>query len=130
MIRGRIPLPGLVPAIAAIFLLYASTAVAGNPDTRWKTIQGKTAEDVIHYDPYSVIPSGPDRIRVQVAGFGPDRVPRKAVEEYDCANRIVRDVEVVVEKPGKPAAHTFSPSDWRDVPRDTPRGELLKTLCR
>jgi hypothetical protein len=96
-----------------------------------KSSNGKRSPgERILYDRDSVVPSGPNRFRVWIAGFDADRSPRKSLEEIDCANRIVRNIEVVVEKPGKPVAHTFSPSEWRDVPRESPRGELLKTLCR
>ncbi len=121
-------------ALFAFFSAFLATAICAGPTgaakQQWKDIPGKTGEERILYDADSVVPSGPGRFRVWVTGFDKDRFPRKSQEEYDCGNRIVRDVEVIVEKPGKPVSHTFAPSEWRDVPRDTPRGELLRTLCR
>lgn len=63
-------------------------------------------------------------------GFDAEHASRKTLEEYDCSNRIVREVEAIVERPGKPVSHTLVPSDWRDVARESPRGEILKFLCR
>jgi hypothetical protein len=112
------------------FLLSFVTGVAGAATERWKVIAGKEGEERILYDPDSVIPGGPGRYRVWIMGFDKDHFPRKSLEEFDCANRIVRDVEVIVERPNKPVTHTLTPSDWRSVVRDSPRGELFKILCR
>ena len=103
-------------------------ATAGNE--RWKAIPGKNGEDRILYDRSSVIPLRPGVYRVWIMGFDKDNFPRKSLEEFDCSNRIVRDVEVIVERPNKPVAHTITPSDWSGVVRDSPRGELFKILCR
>jgi hypothetical protein len=124
---ARIAILAVLAALSAV-ALFAMPAEAAQQ--RWRDIPGKTGEERILYDADSVVPSGPDRYRVWVTGFEKDRFPRKSQEEYDCRNRIFRDIEVIVEKPGKPATHTFTPTEWRDVPRDTPRGELLKILCR
>ncbi len=119
---------------AFLFLLYSSLTIltgighAGNE--RWKAIAGKTGEERILYDPDSVIPSGPRTFRIWIMGFDANGAPKKSREEFDCTNRIVRDVEVISEKPNRPVSHTFTPSDWRGVIRETPRGELFKILCR
>jgi len=123
--KNRMALPAIAAAVACLFLWGAAEAAE-----RWKEVPGKGAQDRILYDADSVVPSGPRNFRVWVIGFEKDGFPRKSHEEFDCANRIVRDVEVVVERPGKPVSHSFTPSEWRDVPRDAPRGKLLKTLCR
>jgi len=112
------------------FLLSFVTGVAGAATERWKAIAGKEGEERILYDPDSVVPSGPRVFRVWILGFDKGHFPRKSFEEFDCANRIVRDVEVKVERPNKPVAHTFTPSDWTGVVRNSPRGELLKILCQ
>src|SRR3990172_7633348 len=104
----------------AVFLFFLSSCLvllmeigyAGNE--RWKAIAGKTGEERILYDPDSIIPSG----------------SRKSREEFDCNNKIVRDVEVISEKPNRPVIHTFPSSEWHGVVRETPRGELFKNLCR
>ncbi len=120
--------------MAFLFLLFSSLAVpienaaAGNE--RWKAIAGKTGEERILYDPDSIIPSGPRTFRVWIMGFDGNGFPRKSREEFDCINRIMRDVEVISEKPNRPVTHTFTPSDWTGVVRETPRGELFKNLCR
>ena len=117
-----------------LFFLYSALIIfmgighAGNE--RWKAIAGKTGEERILYDPDSIIPSGPRTFRVWIMGFDADHFPRKSREEFDCINRIVRDVEVISEKPNRPVNHTFTPSDWHGVVRETPRGELFKNLCR
>jgi hypothetical protein len=117
-----------------LFFLYSSLMIfmgighAGNE--RWKAIAGKTGEERILYDPDSIIPSGPRTFQVWIMGFDANGFPRKSREEFDCINRIVRDVEVISEKPNRPVNHTFPPSDWHGVIRETPRGELFKTLCR
>lgn len=139
--RGRSGLTGenegifvKIRCLAFLFLLVLSfqvstaNAVAGNE--RWKAIAGKNGEDRVIYDPDSVVPLRPGVFRVRIMGFDKDHSPRKSLEEFDCSNRIVRDVEVVVEKPNKPASRTITPSDWRDVGRESPRGELFKILCR
>ena len=117
-----------------LFLLVSSSvvslgnAVAGNE--RWKAIAGKSGEDRILYDPDSIIPSGPRTFRVWIMSFDKDHSPRRSMEEIDCPNKIYRDLEVITEKPGKPIHHTFTPSEWRGIVLEAPRGELLKILCR
>ena len=117
-----------------LFFLYSSliifTGIGHAGNERWKAIAGKTGEERILYDPDSIIPSGPRTFRVWIMGFDADHFPRKSREEFDCINRIVRDVEVISEKPNRPVNHTFTPSDWHGVVRETPRGELFKNLCR
>ena len=112
------------------FLLSPGTGAAEAATERWKAIAGKEGGGRILYDPDSVIPGGQGRYRVWIMGFDKDHFPRKSMEEFDCVNRIVRDVEVIVERPNKPVAHTFTPSDWTGVVRESPRGELFKILCR
>jgi hypothetical protein len=116
--------------LASAFLLSLAAGTAESAKERWKAIAGKEEVGRILYDPDSVIPAGPRRYRVWIMDFDKDHFPRKSLEEFDCANRIVRDVEVIVERPNKPVAHTFTPSDWRGVVRESARGELFKILCR
>ncbi len=118
----------LFSALLAAWTVLPEPASAGQE--RWKVITGKSAEDRIIYDPDSVIPSGPMRFRVWVAGFDADGFPRKTLEEFDCTNRIVRDAEVVAEKPNRPPIRTITPSAWRGIVRESPRGDLYKILCR
>ncbi len=121
-------------AAVFLFLLFSTSimvpgiAHAGNE--RWKAIAGKTGEERMLYDPDSILPSGPRTFRVWIMGFDSDHFPRKSLEEFDCANKIVRDVEVISEKPNKPMTRAITPSDWRGVVRESPRGELFKILCR
>lgn len=112
------------------FLLPFDAGAAEAAMERWKAISGKGGEERVLYDPDSIVPAGQGKFRVWVIGFDKDHSPRKSMEEFDCSNRIVRDVEVIVERPNKPVAHTFTPSDWRGVARESPRGELYKILCR
>jgi len=112
------------------FLLSLGTGAAEAANERWKEIAGKEGEERILYDPDSVIPAGPDRYRVWIIGFDKDHFPRKSLEEIDCSNKIIRDIEVIVERPNKPVAHTVTPSDWTGVVRESPRGQLFKILCR
>ena len=130
MIDGKKPNLTLILILVSGFLLSLGTGAAEGAKERWKAIAGKEGEERILYDPDSVIPGGPRRYRVWIMGFDKDHFPRKSMEEFDCANRIVRDVEVIVERPNKPVAHTFTPSDWTGVVRESPRGELFKILCR
>ena len=121
-------------AVLVLVLLLAPlpapqrSAFAANE--RWIAIAGRNGEGRILYDPGSVIPSGPGKFRVWIMGFDADQFPRKSQEEFDCSNKIVRDIEVVSERPGKPATRAIAPSEWRGVVRETPRWELFKTLCR
>jgi hypothetical protein len=121
-------------SLVFLFLLISSSGVSlGNAaagNERWKAIAGKNGEDRVLYDPDSVIPLRPGVFRVWIMGFDKDHSPRKSLEEFDCSNRIVRDVEVVVEKPNKSVSHTITPSDWSGVVRESPKGELFKILCR
>ena len=121
--------------VLMLFLLLVSsfipsprTADAGNE--RWKAIAGKNGEERILYDPDSVLSLRPGVVRVWVMGFDNNHSPRRSQEEIDCSNKIVRDIEVITEKPNKPTLHTITPSDWRGIVLDSPRGELLKILCR
>jgi hypothetical protein len=116
-----------------IFLCLSSffssrLAEAGND--RWKAIAGKNGEERILYDPDSIIPSGMRTFRVWIMGFDANGFSRKSQEEFDCSNKIVRDVEVILERPGKPMTRANAPSEWRGVVRETPRWELFQTLCR
>lgn len=121
-------------ALVSLFLLISSwMALPGNAAAgkeRWVAIAGKNGEERILYDRDSVIPSGPGMFRVWIAGFDADHFPRKSLEEFDCSNKIVRDAEVISERPNKPAVHTITPSAWRGIVRESPRGDLYKVLCR
>jgi len=120
--------------LVLLFLLISSSAVSlGNADAgneRWKAITGKTGDDRILYDPDSVIPLRPGVFRVRIMDFDKNHSPRRSLEEIDCSNKIVRDVEVIVERPNKPTNHNMTPSDWRGIVKESPRGELFKILCR
>jgi hypothetical protein len=120
--------------LVLLFLLISSSAVSlGNADAgneRWKAITGKTGDDRILYDPDSVIPLRPGVFRVRIMDFDKNHSPRRSLEEFDCSNKIVRDVEVIVERPNKPVSHNMTPSDWRGIVMESPRGELFKILCR
>jgi hypothetical protein len=120
----------LTLALIIAFSLLVNSGASDAANERWKAIAGKTGEDRVLYDPDSVIPSGPRMFRVWIMGFDADHFPRRSQEEFDCTNKIVRDIEVISEKPGKPVARAIAPSDWRGVARETPRWELFQTLCR
>ena len=112
------------------FVVSFGNAGSGTQIERWKAIAGREGEERILYNPDSVIPSGPRMFRVWVMGFDKDHFPRKSLEEFDCTNKIIRDAEVIVERPHKPVAHAITPSDWTSVVLESPRGELFKILCR
>ena len=117
-----------------LILLFSTLAIslgstsAGNE--RWKTAVGKNGEDRILYDPDSIVPSGPGVFRVRIMGFDKDHFTRRSLEEFDCTNKIFRDIEVTTEKPNKPVLRTGTPSEWRGIVKESPRGELFKILCR
>ena len=117
-------------------ILFASIVVlpleagTGTGNERWKAVAGKNGEDRILYDPDSVIPLQPGVFRVRIMGFDKDHFTRRSLEEFDCTNKISRDIEVTTEKPNKPVFHTGAPSEWRGIVKESPRGELFKILCR
>lgn len=116
-----------------LLLAFSCLAFSGPSDAaneRWKAITGKTGDDRILYDPDSVIPSGPRVFRVRIMGFDKDHFTRRSLEEFDCTNKIFRDIEVTTEKPNKPVLRTGTPSEWRGIVKESPRGELFKILCR
>ena len=117
-----------------LFLLISSSVVSlGNAtaaNERWKAVAGKNGEDRILYDPDSVIPLQPGVFRVRIMGFDKDHFTRRSLEEFDCTNKIFRDIEVTTEKPNKPVLRTGTPSEWRGIVKESPRGELFKILCR
>lgn len=121
---------GLMLLLLLVFSLAASPGTAEAGNERWKAIAGKNGEDRILYDPDSVIPLRPGVFRVWIMGFDKDHSPRRSLEEIDCSNKIVRDLEVITEKPNKPILHTFTPSEWRGIERESSRGELFRILCR
>jgi len=121
---------GWLPFLLVVFSCLGLSGISDAANERWKAIAGKTGDDRMLYDPDSIVPSGRRTFRVWIMGFDANGFPRKSREEFDCINRIVRDVEVISEKPNKPVNHTFTPSDWHGVVRETPRGELFKNLCR
>ena len=121
---------GLVFLILLFSALAISLESTGAANEQWKAIAGKTGEDRILYDTGSVISLRPGVFRVWIMSFDKDHSPRKSLEEIDCSNKIVRDLEVIMEKPNNPIRHSFTPSDWTGVVRESPRGELLRILCR
>ena len=120
--------------LATLLILISNCLVslgnAGTGNERWKAVVGKNGEERILYDTDSVIPYGPELFRVRITGFDKDHASRRSLEEFDCRNRIYRDIEVITETPNKPAQRTLTPSEWRGVVKDSPRGELFKVLCR
>jgi hypothetical protein len=121
---------GLMPLLLLVFSLAASPGTAGTGNERWKAVAGKNGEDQILYDPDSVIPLQPGVFRVRIMGFDKDHFTRRSLEEFDCTNKIVRDIEVITEKPNKSMLRTSTPSEWRGIVRESPRGGLSKILCR
>jgi hypothetical protein len=121
---------GLIPLLLLVFSLAASPGTAGTGNERWKAVAGKSGEDRILYDPDSVIPQKPGVFRVRIMGFDKDHFTRRSLEEFDCTNKIFRDIEVTTEKPNKPMLHTGTPSEWRGIVKESPRGELFKIICR
>jgi hypothetical protein len=126
--------PGKPLFLVVLMLLFLSSLLSSLPaeagTERWKAVTGKNGEGRILYDPDSVIPLGPGIFRVWIIGFDQDQFPRRSLEEIDCPNRIIRDIEVITERPDKPTRHTFAPSEWRGIVRESPRGELSGVLCR
>jgi hypothetical protein len=126
----------IVKKLVLVFLvlLFSASAISLEStfaaNERWKAIAGKNGEDRILYDTGSVIPLRPGVFRVWIMGFDKDHSPRRSLEEIDCSNKIVRDLEVITEKPNKPILHTFTPSEWRGIERESSRGELFRILCR
>lgn len=125
---GRQPISIIFISLCFTIFIFCYPASAGNE--RWKAITGKNGEDRILYDPDSVIPFGPGIFRVRTVSFNEGHSPKRSLEEIDCSNRIYRDIEVITEEPGKPIRHTFAPSEWRGIDRESPRGELTRILCR
>lgn len=121
---------GLMALLLLVFSLAASPGITEAGNERWKAITGKNGVDRILYDPDSVIPLQPGVFRVRIMGFDKDHSTRKSLEEIDCTNKIFRDIEVTAEKPNKPVLRTGAPSEWRGIVKESPRGELLKILCR
>ena len=120
--------------VVFLFLLIscsvASIGNAGAGNERWKAAVGKNGEERILYDPDSIVPSGPGVFRVRIMGFDKDHFTRRSLEEFDCTNKIFRDIEVTTEKPNKPVLRTGTPSEWHSIVKESPRGELYKILCR
>ena len=96
-----------------LFFLYSSLIMSSGTghaaNERWKAIAGKSGAGRILYDPDSIVPSGPRTFRVWIMGFDANGFPRKSREEFDCTNRIVRDVEVISERPRTNRSPTHSP---------------------
>lgn len=83
-----------------------------------------------YYDSNSVIKIGDDIRRFWIKSTSDNGSQKKALEELDCRNRVVRDVQTITERPNKSTQLSNEPSSWRDVLGDPAMRELYKTLCR
>lgn len=108
--------------------LLLTRAEAGSE--RWKPIAGKDGGPGLLYDPDSVTHTSKDARRVWIRSFNQDGSQRKVLEEVNCAYKIIRDIQVVTERPNKPPQINNNPSEWREIVREPPFGDLLKILCR
>ena len=118
----------LILPISALAISSLERTSAGNE--RWKAAVGKNGEERILYDPDSIIPSGLGVFRLRIIGFDKDHNTRRSLEEFDCTNKIFRDIEIITEKPNKPMLQSRTPSEWRGIVKESPRGDLFKVLCR
>jgi hypothetical protein len=118
----------LLSLLLSLFILPLQNSEAGKD--RWKSVPGRNGQEWILYDPDSVIYLQKDLVRVWIMDTGKDSSGRKSLEEMNCSHKIIRDIEVVTEKPNKLILHTITPTDWRGIVKESPRGELFKILCR
>ena len=114
--------------LVSLFPVFQRIAEAGKE--RWKSISANNKKEWILYDSESVIYLQKDLVRVWVMGTDNNSTRRKSLEEINCSHKIIRDIEVITEKPNMGTVNNTVPSSWHGIVRNSARGELFKILCR
>lgn len=113
-------------AAAAVFLPGRAPAV----DEQWKYVTADENGARCFYDAGSVVPLAKDVIEVRIREIGSDGSTTRALEEINCANKIVREREVIIETQNRPPQSSHRLTDWRAMERDPFMSRLFKILCR
>ncbi|MDA8242333.1 MAG: hypothetical protein M0Z67_18435 [Nitrospiraceae bacterium] len=111
---------------AVLFLPCRASAV----DDQWKYVTSTDKGARCFYDAASVIPLGKDVKEVRTREIGSDGSAASSLEEVDCANKIVREREVIIESRNKPPQVSHELGDWRAMELDPVMSQLFKALCR
>lgn len=109
------------------FPWYAHSAPGGR---NWKNLGVSRNGDQLFYDTSSVMQVSRDSFRVEMKVLHSDGSTTEALDEIDCAHKVVRDLKLTQTKKGQAVRSTNRPSEWRAMELDLTTNELYKTLCR
>lgn len=118
-------------ALAAVMGMASPLLAAGPSNEQWKYLGGSDKGTQFYYDAASVLYLSKDLISVWTRELAPNSAPTRKLREINCSFRIIRDRQVIVEKPDNRAPGLQnSPSEWHAMERDPVTMTLYKTLCR
>jgi hypothetical protein len=118
--------------VAVLFLLGLSNL---RPDVsaainKWIYIAGTKTDRGLYYDRESIIPISGNVNQLWIKRIDKNSSEIRVLVEVDCANKIIRDTQIVVEKPSAAASSLNRDRTWRSVVRGTPEGDLFRVICR
>jgi len=125
METAKILLLSFLAGSALIFPCRASAT-----DKQWKYLTATEKGTRCFYDSGSVIPLSREVIQVRIKEIGSDGSTTSALEEVNCAHKIVREHEVVIETRNRPPQVSHELTDWRAMELDPFMSQLFKALCR
>ena len=111
------------------FFMIAAVS-AGITNSKWIYIAGTKSDQGFSYDRESIVQISNNMAHVWTKRLGRYSSEIKVLVEVDCANKIMRDAQLIVEKPSAAASSLNRDRSWRGVVRGTPEGELFSIICR
>ena len=118
-------------SLVAVMGMVSPLIAAGPSNEQWKYLGGSDKGTQLYYDAASVLYLSKDLINVWTREIAPNTTPTRKLMEINCAFRIMRDREVVVEKTDTKAPRLQNkPSEWHAMEKDPVTMTLYKTLCR
>jgi hypothetical protein len=123
----RVAIFWIFPLLLGLLIVPSN---AGTGSNKWIYIAGTKTDPGLSYDRESIIPVSGNVTQVWTKRLGRNSSEIRVLAEVDCANKIMRDVQIVVERPSAAASSLNRDRSWRGVVRGTPEGELFTVICR
>jgi len=118
-------------SLAAVLTMASRLPAADPSNEQWKYLGGNDKGTQFYYDAASVLYLSKDLINVWTRELAPNTAPTRKLMEINCAFRIMRDREVIVEKTDTKAPRIRNkPSAWHAMEKDPVTNTMYKTLCR
>lgn len=114
--------------LVIVSLLGLSIAEAEN--AQWIYLSGGTEYEGFSYSPQSIMQVAPEVFSVWTKVTRADESQGKVLKEIDCTNKIVRDVQMIIERRNTVVSDHHLREAWREVVSGTPVGELFSVVCR